>query len=103
MNTAFVLINTSKGTIDDTAQSLIEIRGVSEVYSVAGDWDLIAIVKIKNSEQLPILINKKILQIDGMEKTTTLLAFKVFSKKDLEKMFSIGLEQGISLKKIRPT
>ena len=90
MNIAFVLISTSKGTIDETAQSLIKMQNISEVFSVAGDWDLVAVVRIKNSEQLPILINKKILKIDGVEKTTTLIAFQVFCKEDLERMFSIG-------------
>ena len=61
MVTAFVLIRTSKGSIDKTAQSLLKTKSISEVYSVTGDWDLVAVVKIKNSEQLPILINKKIL------------------------------------------
>ena len=86
MVTAFVLISTSKGLIDKTAQSLVKTKNISEVYSVAGDWDLVAVVKIKNSEQLPILINKKIHKIDGVERTTTLIAFQVFNKDAFERV-----------------
>ena len=90
MVTAFVLISTSKGAIDKTAQSLVKTKDISEVYSVTGDWDLVAVVKIKNSEQLPILINKKIHKIEGVERTTTLIAFQVFNKDAFERVFSIG-------------
>jgi DNA-binding Lrp family transcriptional regulator len=90
MVTAFVLISTSKGSIDKTAQSLVKTKYISEVYSVTGDWDLVAVVKIKNSEQLPILINKKIQKIEGVERTTTLVAFQVFNKDAFERVFSIG-------------
>ena len=90
MVTAIVLINARRDRIPETTQALLELPGVCEVYSVAGKWDIAAIIRVKENEKLAELITRKMLKLEGIERTTTLIAFEVFSKYDLERMFSIG-------------
>ena len=90
MVTAIVLINAKRDRIPETTQALLGLAGVAEVYSVAGEWDIAAIVRVKQNEQLADLMTRKMLKLEGIEKTTTLIAFEAFSKYDLERMFSIG-------------
>jgi len=90
------------GSINEIAQSLIKISDVSEVYSVTGEWDLVAVVKMKNSERLPNLVTLEMLKIEGIEKTATLMAFQIYCKEDLEKIFSVGLENCESSEQIDP-
>lgn len=92
MVTAIVLVNATRNRINETAQSLLALDGVAEVYSVAGDWDLVAIVRVKTNDQLAELITGKMLLIEGIERTNTLTAFQAYSDYDLDRMFSIGLE-----------
>jgi len=93
MVTAIVLINARRDRIPETNQALIGLKGVTEVYSVAGSYDIAAIIRVKENQELADLVTKKMLKLDGIEKTTTLIAFEVFSKYDLERMFSLGLEK----------
>lgn len=93
MVTAIVLLNTERNNINEIAQKLADMQGVSEVYSIAGKYDLALIVRVKNNEDLANLVTDKFLKIKGIEKSETLIAFKAFSKHDLERMFSIGLEK----------
>jgi DNA-binding Lrp family transcriptional regulator len=92
MVTAIVLIHARRDRISETTQALLELKGVCEVYSVAGDWDIAAIIRVKENEQLADLVTRQMLKLEGIEKTTTLIAFEAFSKYDLERMFSIGAE-----------
>ncbi|OGP59117.1 MAG: AsnC family transcriptional regulator [Deltaproteobacteria bacterium RBG_13_61_14] len=92
MVTAVVLIHARRDRISETTQALLELKGVCEVYSVAGDWDIAAIIRVKENEQLADLVTRQMLKLEGIEKTTTLIAFEAFSKYDLERMFSIGAE-----------
>ena len=73
---------------------MLALEGVAEVYSVDGEWDLVAIVRAKDNGQLAEVITKHMLKLGGLLKTTTLIGFRGYSKYDLERMFSIGLEQG---------
>lgn len=75
--------------VNDVAEKLTNIDGISEVYSVSGKYDLIAIARIKNNDALAELVTSKLLEIDGIETTDTMLAFKAYSKHDLESMFSV--------------
>jgi DNA-binding Lrp family transcriptional regulator len=93
MVTAIVLINANRDMINETAQKLVDLHGVSEVYSVAGAYDLIAIIRVAENERLAELVTEEMLKLDGIEQTVTLIAFKAYSKHDLERMFSIGLEE----------
>jgi len=92
MVTAIVLVNVKRDKIPETVQRLVELKGVSEVYSVAGQYDVVAVIRVRENEQLAELITKKMLKIEGIEKTTTMIAFEAFSRHDLEAMFSIGME-----------
>lgn len=92
MVTAIVLINTERGKVNDVAERLVDIDGVSEVHSVAGQYDLIAILRVRDNESLATLVTDRVRQLDGISRSETLIGFRVFSRHDLEHLFSIGLE-----------
>lgn len=93
MVTAIILIKTARQQINDVAQKLVDMQGVAEVYSVGGHYDLVAIIRVSSNEKMADLVTNQMLGLEGIERTETLIAFKAFSKHDLESMFSIGLEQ----------
>jgi len=93
MVNALVLINVERAAVSAVAQPLLELEGVTEVFSVAGRYDLVAILRVKTNEMIADLVTNKILAVDGITRTETLIAFKVFSKFDLERMFSIGADR----------
>lgn len=92
MVTAFVLIQARRDMIPETAQALNGLDGVAEVYSVAGKYDLIAVIRARTNEQLAELVTEHMLKLTGIEASETLIAFKSYSRYDLERMFSIGME-----------
>jgi DNA-binding Lrp family transcriptional regulator len=87
--TFIILFNVRKNRITEIAEQLAEMSEVSEVYSVTGLYDLVAIVRTKNNDEVAELVTSRLGTIDGIEKTDTMLAFKAYSKHDLESMFSI--------------
>ncbi len=91
MVSAVVLLNVERGKINEVAGALADMEGISEVYSVAGRYDLVAILRIPDNEALAELVTNKMLLVDGINDSETLIAFRVFSKHDLESMFSIGM------------
>ena len=93
MVTAIVLINAKREMVNETAQQLVGLQGVSEVYSVAGQYDLVAILRTATNDEMADLVTGAMLRMVGIEKTTTLVAFRTHSKYDLERMFSIGLDE----------
>jgi DNA-binding Lrp family transcriptional regulator len=94
MVNAVVLIQCDIDSIPEAAQAIADIQGVSEVYSVAGEWDLVAIVRVSNHEDLATVIPGGVGKVDGVVRTETLIAFQVYSKHDLEAMFSVGFDEG---------
>lgn len=88
--TAFVLINAESYRIAELAQDLADVKGVAEVYSVAGDEDIVAVVRVRNHEDLAEVVTKRLANMDGVVSTRTLIAFQAYSRHDLEAMFSIG-------------
>ena len=90
MVSAIVLLNVARNKINAVAEKLAEMDGISEVFSVAGEYDLTAIIRVKDNEGLADLVTNRMLKIEGITKSETLIAFKVYSKHDLEAMFSIG-------------
>jgi DNA-binding Lrp family transcriptional regulator len=92
MVTAIVLINTRHGHINHVAEQLVEIPGVAEVYSVGGRHDLVAMIRVRTNEEMADLVTNRMLQLDNIERTETLIAFKAYSRHDLERMFAIGTE-----------
>ncbi len=93
MVSAIVLIECEKGKINQTAEALADINGITEVYSVAGRVDLAAVIRVPNNEKLAEVVTSQMLTIPGITRTETLIAFRVFSRHDLEQMFSIGVEE----------
>jgi DNA-binding Lrp family transcriptional regulator len=69
------------------------VEGVTEVYSVAGRYDLIAIIRVKTNEEMAKVVTEGIRKVAGITSSETLIAFRVYSRHDLERMFSIGLEK----------
>ena len=94
MVSALVLIECEKGAINRTAEALADMKGITEVYSVAGRVDLVAVIRVADNDQLAQIVTNQLLTIPGITRTETLIAFRVFSKHDLEQMFSIGAEEG---------
>ena len=90
MVTALVLLNLDRDQIKDVSQKLVDMHEVSEVYSVAGRYDLVAVIRVKNNEQIADTITEKFSELEGITATETLIAFNTFSRHDLELMFSIG-------------
>lgn len=91
MITSIVLMNVERKEINQVAEALADIAGITEVYSVSGQYDLIAIVRVKTNGDLANLVTNQILQIEAITKTETMLAFKAYSKHDLEAMFNVGM------------
>jgi DNA-binding Lrp family transcriptional regulator len=92
MVTAVVLIQCEIDEIPEAAQAIADLDGVSEVYSVAGEFDLVAIVRVAAHEDLARVIPDGVARVDGVERTETLIAFQVYSTHDLERLFSIGFD-----------
>ena len=88
MITAVVLIKAEKGALPKLGEDLAAIPGVSEVYSVTGDIDFIAMVRAKEHEDLAEIVTRRIAQTTGVARTETHVAFKAFSKHDLENLFA---------------
>ena len=90
MVTAIVALKVDRKKVNDIAAKLADMKGISEVYSVSGRYDLIALVRTKNNETLSNIVTDSLLKIDGIEDSETMLAFRSYSKHDLDSMFSIG-------------
>ncbi|HEX2423207.1 MAG TPA: Lrp/AsnC ligand binding domain-containing protein [Actinomycetota bacterium] len=91
---AVVLIQCDVDGIAAAAEAIADVDGVSEVYSVAGEFDLVAIVRVPAHDDLAKVIPGGIARVDGVARTESLIAFQVYSKHDLERMFSIGFDEG---------
>jgi DNA-binding Lrp family transcriptional regulator len=92
MVTAFILINVERPRLKSIADDLLAIDGIAEVYSVAGPFDMVAIVRVKQHEDLSDLVTEKISALEGITDTETLIAFRAFSKKDLGMLWDIGVD-----------
>ncbi len=90
MTTAIVLFNVERTSIRTVGEKLAGIEGVTEVYSVGGQYDFVAIIRLPNNDKLAELITEKIAGIEGITRTETMVAFRAFSKFDLASMFEIG-------------
>lgn len=92
MITAIVLVNCDVSRIPEVAQDLAALDGVSEVYSVTGDADLVVMVRVRQHEQLADVIADRVSKVTGVTGTTTHIAFRTYSSHDLEAAFSLGLD-----------
>lgn len=92
MVTAFVLINVVRDRISKVADALAGLPDVSEVYSVSGRYDLLAVIRVPDVDQLSRIVTEELLVVDGITNSETMLAFRAYSRFDLERLFSIGVE-----------
>ncbi|WP_432493219.1 Lrp/AsnC family transcriptional regulator [Kineococcus gypseus] len=92
MITAFVNVHTDGRRIPETAQALADLDGVAEVYSVTGDADLVAVVRVREHDALADVIAGGISRVEGVTRTTTNIAFRAYSRHDLESAFDLGLD-----------
>ncbi len=91
MVSAIVLLNVERGQINEVGQQLAAMKGVSEVFSVGGRFDLVAVIRVKDNDEMAALVTENMLQVNGIARSETLIAFRVYSEHDLASMFSIGL------------
>jgi len=89
MVTSIILINAERSMINEVAEKLAGMSEISEVFSVSGNYDLIAVVRVEKNDDLAALVTEHLLKINGIAKTETLLAFRAYSRHDLDAMFSI--------------
>ena len=92
MVTAIVMIKAETSRIPDLAKHIAEMDGVQEVFSVAGRYDLVAIVKVARNEDLADVISDRMRHLEGIVETETMIAFRAYSKKELEAGFELGLD-----------
>lgn len=90
MTHAVVLIEAERGALSTLGGELADVHGVAEAYSVTGEWDFVAIVRVPDHEQLADVVTSGIGGLEGVVRTQTMVAFAAFSRHDLESMFSIG-------------
>lgn len=93
MVTAIVLIKAEQGMIPDVIGALISLPGISEAYSVAGSFDIVAIARVREHEALNDLVAQKLQRIPGIAATNTLIAFRGYSQRDLDADWEIGFEE----------
>ena len=92
MLTAFILVESTREGLTHLGSELASVEGVAEVYTVTGDWDFVAIVRVREHDDLAKVVTQHLTRLDGIERTQTMVAFQQFSAHDLEAMFGLGLE-----------
>jgi DNA-binding Lrp family transcriptional regulator len=92
MLTAVVLVKASREGLTTLGPKLADIEGIAEVYTVTGEWDFVAIVRVREHDDLAAVVTQRLTRLEGIERTQTMVAFQQFSAHDLEAMFGLGLE-----------
>jgi DNA-binding Lrp family transcriptional regulator len=87
---AVVLIGADRSALSTLGGELADIEGVAEAYSVTGDWDFVAILRLREHDQLAQVVTAGISALSGVQRTQTMVAFEVYSRHDLEALFSVG-------------
>lgn len=90
MTHAIVLIQADRSALATLGGTLADIEGVAEAYSVTGDWDFVAILRLREHTDLAEIVTGRLSQLDGVIRTQTMVAFEAYSKHDLEALFSVG-------------
>jgi DNA-binding Lrp family transcriptional regulator len=93
MVSAVILLVVDKAKINEVAEKLVDLPGITEVYSVAGQYDLVAIARVRDNEGIAAAVTNQMLKIDAIQRTETLIAFRAFSRYNLERMFAVGMEE----------
>ncbi|HLH71239.1 MAG TPA: Lrp/AsnC ligand binding domain-containing protein [Candidatus Dormibacteraeota bacterium] len=92
MLTAIMLVRARREALPTLGPQLADVRGVAEVYTVTGDWDFVAMIRVREHEELAAVVTRELAQLEGIERTQTMVAFQQFSPHDLEAMFGLGAE-----------
>ena len=92
MITAIVFVKADVARIPEVAEAIASLDGVSEVYSVTGQVDLIAMVRVRDHDQVAAVVADRLHQVPGVRETETHIAFRAYSQHDLESAFSLGLD-----------
>jgi DNA-binding Lrp family transcriptional regulator len=87
---AIVLIEAERGAMPELGGALADVEGVAEAWSVTGEWDFVAMLRVRSAEEIADVVTGRLSQVPGIRRTHTMVAFEVFSKHDLEALFSIG-------------
>ena len=90
MTHAIVLIQAERSALATLGGELADIEGVAEAYSVTGEWDFVAMLRLREHDELARVVTGKISQLSGVVRTSTMVAFEVYSRHDLEALFSVG-------------
>src|SRR5438477_9246664 len=92
MLTAVILVKSTRDGLTRLGPVLADVEGVAEVYTVTGEWDFVAIVRVREHDDLANVVTRELTKLEGIERTQTMVAFQQFSAHDLEAMFGLGLE-----------
>ncbi len=92
MVTAVVLVRTENERVEEVAQAMLGVEGVTEVYSVTGSYDLVVMVRTPEFERLAEIVPEKLAQVPGVARTETMVAFRAYSNYDLDRAWSLGFE-----------
>jgi DNA-binding Lrp family transcriptional regulator len=90
MINAIILINAERTKINSVAEQLVSLSGITEVYSVSGRFDLVAVIRLPHADDLAELMTEKMIKVEGITKTESMVAFKTFSQNDIAGMFELG-------------
>jgi DNA-binding Lrp family transcriptional regulator len=90
--TAFILVKSTRDGLTRLGPQLADVEGVAEVYTVTGEWDFVAIIRVREHDDLAKVVTQHLTKLNDIEKTQTMVAFQQFSAHDLEAMFGLGLE-----------
>ena len=90
MTHAIILIEAEREAMPDLGGRLADVEGVSEAWSVTGEWDYVAMLRVRSPEEIADVVTSRLARVPGIKRTHTMVAFEVFSKHDLEALFSIG-------------
>jgi len=90
--TALLLIKSKRSALAELGSRLAAVNGVSEVYSVTGEWDFVALVRVRRQQQLAEVVTGELASMEGVKDTHTMVAFQQFSRHDLDAMFGLGAE-----------
>ena len=88
---AVVLIRAERDALPELGGTLADVEGVAEAYSVTGEWDFVAILRVSRPEDLARVVTERLAVLPGIARTYTMVAFEAYSRHDLEAMFSLGL------------
>jgi DNA-binding Lrp family transcriptional regulator len=87
---AVILISAEREALPTLGGRLAEVEGVTEAYSVTGEWDFVAILRVASPDELARVVTERLARLPGIERTYSMVAFEAYSRHDLEAMFSLG-------------